>query len=310
VKISVVIPLFNKRYTILRAIQSVMNQTVLPHEIVIVNDGSSDGSEKLVDGLLNPLVRLLHQSNNGVSAARNKGVANAKGNWIALLDADDEWNKDQLHQYDELIKNNPEAKMVATSYFLGNVNGEKVPIVLNRINLSGTGLLKNYFEVATHSSPPVFSSAVCLHKNSLLSIGGFPEGIASGEDLLTWARMAAKFPIAYSLNHGATFWQDEAHTYGRKPNRVPDPNDAVGRALRLLLTNTNEPSRMQLKKYVAHWYKMRASIYLRLGNRSASKEIFKSLRLNPSNRKVYFYLVVLLLPVTYRNSFFKRLSKS
>jgi glycosyltransferase involved in cell wall biosynthesis len=310
VKISVVIPLYNKRSTILRAIQSVMNQTLLPHEIVIVNDGSGDGSEKLVEALSNPLVRLLHQSNNGVSAARNKGIACAKGDWIALLDADDEWNEDQLQQYQELVRKNTEAKLVATSYFLGNVSGVKIPIVLNRIDLSDTGLLRNYFEVATYSSPPVFSSAVCLHKNSLLHIGGFPEGIASGEDLLTWARMAAKFPIAYSLNHGATFWQDEAHTYGQKPNRVPDPNDKVGGALKLLLINTNEPLRTQLKKYVAHWYKMRASIYLRLGNRSASKEIFKSLRYNPSNHKLYFYFVVLLLPVTYRNSFFKHLSKS
>jgi glycosyltransferase involved in cell wall biosynthesis len=81
-KISVVIPLYNKRETVLRALNSVLNQTVLPEEIIVVNDGSTDGSETIVSGLNHPLVRLIFQLNEGASAARNKGIAGDDHNII------------------------------------------------------------------------------------------------------------------------------------------------------------------------------------------------------------------------------------
>lgn len=83
--ISVVIPLYNKKKAIKDALDSVLNQTVLPDEIVIVNDGSTDGSDKIIELLDHPLLILIHQKNGGVSAARNKGVETAKNEWIAFF---------------------------------------------------------------------------------------------------------------------------------------------------------------------------------------------------------------------------------
>ena len=89
--ISVVIPLYNKEKQIKRTIQSVLTQTFQDFEIVIVNDGSTDNSTIEVEKIKDSRIRLIHQENAGVSAARNKGIEEAKYELIALLDADDEW---------------------------------------------------------------------------------------------------------------------------------------------------------------------------------------------------------------------------
>ena len=94
--ISVVIPLYNKERYIERAVYSVLSQTFQQFEIVIVNDGSTDGSVSVIERMNNPLIRLIHQKNGGVSAARNRGIEEARFEYIAFLDADDEWKENHL----------------------------------------------------------------------------------------------------------------------------------------------------------------------------------------------------------------------
>ena len=93
-KFSVVIPLYNKRQEIETTIRSVLSQTLSPHEIIVVDDGSTDGSGEVVKGMDSPLVRLIRQTNAGECAARNRGIAEATGDYIALLDADDSYRPD------------------------------------------------------------------------------------------------------------------------------------------------------------------------------------------------------------------------
>ena len=86
--ISVIIPTWNREYCINRALDSVLAQTYPPHEVIVVDDGSTDNSSELVAERF-PDVHLLKQSNKGVSAARNTGIKSSKGDWICLLDSDD-----------------------------------------------------------------------------------------------------------------------------------------------------------------------------------------------------------------------------
>ena len=97
VLISVIIPLYNKEKTIVHTLSTVMSQTYKCFEVIVVNDGSSDDSVQLInDNFSDSRIRIISQENSGVSVARNKGVEEAKGDWIAFLDADDEWLPDYL----------------------------------------------------------------------------------------------------------------------------------------------------------------------------------------------------------------------
>lgn len=309
-KISVIIPLYNKKDKVLRALGSVLNQTVLPDEIIIVNDGSTDGPDLELSGINDPLVKIIRQPNSGVSAARNTGIREAKGEWIAFLDADDEWMPEFLETIISLSEKHPDCQVLATSYFNQDSMGLRKKIILKKLPFQeDEGLLSNYFEVASYSHPPLWSSAITVNKSALNDIGGFPEGITSGEDLLTWARLAVHYKIAYSLNPLSIFIQDAGHTYNDKPTRVPQTPDVVGKELALLARQfRNVPG---LKNYVGHWHKMRGSMFLRLGKkREALGEVVKSLSFRALNHSLYAYVFFLLLPLPVVNRIFKMHGKS
>lgn len=197
--ISVVIPLFNAGKTVENTLKSVLSQTYKDYEIIVVDDGSiDDGPAKVEDmGISN--LRLIHQENAGVSAARNNGIEEACGEFVALLDADDEWHPDYLKTQFELTQRYTECDVFATEFEYHMPDGEKIPAEIHKIPFdSEDGILTNYFEVASCSQPPIWTCAVMVRKKAYKKIGGFPLGIKSGEDLLTWARLALKFKIAYT----------------------------------------------------------------------------------------------------------------
>ena len=305
-RITVVIPLFNKKATIQRALHSVFIQTVHPEEIIVVNDGSTDGSEKVVETINHPLIKLIHQTNAGVSAARNFGIKEAKGDWIAFLDADDEWMPEYLQKINFLNRSFPDCSVAATAYMTQDHNGKQKKLILNKIDfICDDGILTNYFEVASHSHPPLWTSAVVVKKNALDSIGWFPVGIKSGEDLLTWARLASKFKIAYSKRPLSVFIQCSANTYNDIPSRVPELPDRVGEEL-ISIAQKNKNIR-GINNYVAHWFKMRSSIYLRLGmKRNTLTTVARSLRYNPFSIRVCIYLFLLILPSTQLNRILRK----
>jgi glycosyltransferase involved in cell wall biosynthesis len=297
-KISVVIPLYNKKNTIKRALDSVQAQTVKPEEIIVVNDGSSDGSEKIVYGYNHNLIRLINQKNEGVSAARNRGIAEAKGDWIAFLDADDEWLPDFLFNIKLLFEKYSDSNVAATSYFIQNNKGICKKINLNKLSFIGEeGILSNYFEVAAFSYPPVWSSAVVIKKQALLDIGCFPIGVISGEDLITWAKLAFNYNIAYRNTPLAIFHLNKTHELDTKPIRKYNNGDFVGNELLSMLTKSNGILRNNIKKYISHWYKMRTSVSLRDDNLKEVWEFgLKSIKYNPKNFKVFTLLMLSIFP--------------
>jgi glycosyltransferase involved in cell wall biosynthesis len=305
-KISVVVTLYNKRKTIHRALRSVFNQTFQPFEIIVVDDGSTDGSREIVDQINHPLLKLVTQGNGGVSSARNRGISEARGAWITFLDADDEWMPEFLKTIYFLFKKYPECSVFATSYLLMDNFGNQKSITLNNLPfVHEDGILINYFEVASCSHPPICSNSLAVKASDIISIGRFPIGIQSGEDLLTWARLAVKFKIAYTIRPQSVFLQDEAHTYINKPSRFPQIPDIVGKELALLAKqNVNIKG---IKKYVALWFKMRASLFLRLGLRKkALYESMKSITYNPLNIKIYCYFLMIAIPSSLSNRIFRK----
>lgn len=280
---SVVIPLYNKERQIAGTLRSVFAQTCADYEIIVVDDGSTDGSAAVVESLHDPRIRLIRQANAGVSAARNLGIAEARGEYIALLDADDEWHPEYLATIAALIRKYPQCDVFATNYSHVDSNGKTFPTTLRKIPFDGDdGILYNYFEVASVSSPPICSICITARKEAFQSVGGFPLGIKSGEDLLTWARLAARYKIAYSKKPLAVF-NVEGYDRNERPKRIPAENDTVATEL-LKLKDEFNPS--NINQYISFWHKMRAVIYMRLGMKSKSiKEAFKAARYNPLNWK-------------------------
>ena len=285
--ISVVIPLYNKEQSIASTLQTVQNQTYQDFEIVIVDDGSTDHSVDEVVKVNDSRIRLIHQNNAGVSAARNRGIEEAKGEYIAFLDADDEWKSDYLKKQYELTQKYPECNVFACNYEFKDTQGKVVPTIIRNLPFKGEdGILSNYFEVASYSHPPICSISIMVKKNAIQSIGGFPVGIKSGEDLLTWARLAVNERIAYSKRSYAIF-NVEGYSISEKPKRIPAEHDFVGQELKLMLKAY--PSK-GLRLYNALWHKMRSSIYLRLRMRKKSiREALISIRYNPLNYKLYIF---------------------
>lgn len=186
--ISVVIPMYNSSKTILRTLNSIKKQTILPYEVIIIDDGSLDESSIIVeDFILNNStlnIQLIKKTNCGVSAARNAGIKLAQGDWIALLDSDDEWLSNKLERQIQVISENP------TIDFLGtNRNGEyfekilwKKLGVLNRISPKLL-MVKNFFSPTT----------VIFKRGIVFDVGYFDETQKYAEEGNYFIRIAQKY---------------------------------------------------------------------------------------------------------------------
>lgn len=137
--ISIIIPLYNKKKTILKSIESVLSQTYSDWELLIVNDGSTDGSETLVQRfLMDSRIKLLNKKNGGVSSARNEGIRYAHGDWILFLDADDLLMPDALELYVSSIQKQ-DASIIVAAFYMGS-EGKRTLIYRRK----GDGIIKNY----------------------------------------------------------------------------------------------------------------------------------------------------------------------
>ena len=198
-KLSVVIPLYNKESTIVKCLNSVTSQTLLPNEIIIVNDGSSDSSAKLVESIIeNHLhldIKFINQSNKGVSQARNLGIKTAKNELIALLDADDEWHQDYILQMKKLIQNYPDARIYSSFHRKKDADGNFF-LPFHILHQGFMGYIPDYFETSI-KVPLINSSCVILSKSCFFEQGGFEVGAKVTEDLLLWFKFASNYKIAH-----------------------------------------------------------------------------------------------------------------
>lgn len=302
--ITVVIPLYNKADTIGRAIASVQRQSVTDWELIVVDDGSTDGGGSVAETTEDQRIRVVCQANSGVSRARNRGVSEARSEWVAFLDADDEWKPGFLAACLRLRETYPEADVLATSYERHDSNGQTRRAVLHRWEPGKEGLMERYFDVAANSDPPFCSISVMIRRAALQAVGGFPEAIGQGEDLLTWARLAVGGNIAFTDESLAIFHTEEKHRLGA-PKRVPKEEDPVGEALAGL------PNRPGLAAYNAHWHLMRASMYTRqAGCEAMARKEMKTARkwlakeqaspVGKKRLKMAAFGVMLLLPYSLR----------
>lgn len=305
-KISVVIPLYNKEKSIASTLQTVLNQTFTDYEIVIVNDGSTDNSVAEVEKLHDARIRLINQQNAGVSAARNRGIEDAKGELIAFLDADDEWKPEYLATQYFLYQKYPDCSVFACNYEFHDAEGNVTPTIIHKLPFVGeTGIMTNYFEVASCSNPPICSISIMVRKQVIQAIGGFPVGVTSGEDLLTWAKLSINGYIAFCKRSLAIYNLGEGYDYTHLPPRRQDRNDPVGKSL--LQLYKSHPSVIGLRHYISHWHRMRASVAVRFGERRETiREVMIGLYYNPLNIRLMMFFLLALCPSKIRHIIISR----
>lgn len=190
--VSVVIPLYNKARFVRRALESVLQQTYQPIEIIVVDDGSTDDSAARISDLAGDRVILLTQANAGPGPARNQGVDRARGTWVAFLDADDIWLPEHLWTLAKLAAEHRGADLLATGYEeRSDLQWHQKAISDNETNEE-----RDFFSIPPNRKG-VCSSSIAIRRSVFLGSGGFGS-FWPGEDVELWVRLALEHRLAIS----------------------------------------------------------------------------------------------------------------
>jgi len=186
--VGVVIPTFNRAHTLGRALDSVFSQTLLPQQVIVVDDGSTDSTADLVAGYSG--VSYLLQENRGVSAARNLGIRRCGCDWVAFLDSDDEWLPEKLEVQFGALAENPGHRLIHCDEIWIR-NGRRVNAA-DRHRKRGGWMFEHCLPLCVISP-----SAAVIEKGLLEEVGGFNEGLPACEDYDLWLRVCSRYPVLY-----------------------------------------------------------------------------------------------------------------
>ena len=234
-RLSVVIPCFNAARYVSSAIDSVLEQQWPDLEIVVIDDGSTDGSADLV-ATRYPQVRLIRQANAGVAAARNRGIREAQGSWIAFLDADDLWLPGKLLAQAALLSADPTARMAYAAWQVWPCETPAPDAAYS------AALLADAADPARWSGPSgwiypellldcaVWTSTVVAQRSLFEEIGAFDSGLRVGEDYDLWLRASRATPIL-RVNRPCALYRTHAASITQAAPRENYRSIVVSRAI-------------------------------------------------------------------------------
>jgi glycosyltransferase involved in cell wall biosynthesis len=249
--VSVVIPLYNKGTYVAAAIRSVQAQSCGDLELIVVDDGSTDGGASIAHEAGDHRLRLIRQENAGAGAARNAGIEAARGRWVAFLDADDLWEPDRLSRQLALLERHPDVVWAAGAYLtttgadpIGRPSAPLDEAWFVAPEVVGDAL------VALPRGGYIWTGTVMIKRRILSELGGFDPTLPNGQDLDLWIRLALRHPrLAYVRTPLARYRTD---VRGSLSNRKVRDGSAVNLTLarRLLATGgeVGEPRARLLRR--------------------------------------------------------------
>lgn len=286
--VSVIIPTYNRAALVLKAVQSVLEQTYQNFEIIVVDDGSIDNTEELVRNFKDDRIRYIRfNENQGAPFARNKGVKIAKGEYISFLDSDDYYLPNKLALQIDAFKSNSDAGLVYSKFFIESSDTKKRVEYGSKTFESG-----HLFEKILLKSIPCRIQTWLIRKECFLSIGGFDEKLPMLQDRDFIVRFSYRYkllgvpePVAVVVFHkGIRISDASAKVNEYACNRVLDKIS--------MLVETGGHSPILIKKMASLYYSIIGRAYLAEGNFSKARYYFlKALSSNPLNYKVYPYLI-------------------
>lgn len=209
--VSVVIPTYNYGKFLPRALDSVLAQSLAPAEIIVVDDGSTDDTRNILACYSEP-VRVVHQTNRGLPAARNVGIGLARSELVALLDSDDAWHPNKLQQQVALWCRHPECGAIGCGVQVVDAEGQPIRTVLFE-DAAGDASDRVRRIALRHSWVGGSGSGALIPSEVFRQVGGFDESLGAAEDWDMWLRIAVKYPVKNVREALSQIWDHRSGTF-------------------------------------------------------------------------------------------------
>jgi glycosyltransferase involved in cell wall biosynthesis len=297
--VSAVIALFNKQDAIESTLRSVLAQLRPPDELIVVDDGSTDASLAIAEGVLESSAgaiawRVVAQANGGEGAARNRGAAEARSRYIAFLDADDLWLPYHLAELEQLAIAFPSATVLSTRHARRNELGVLVPAP-SVLGSAFFGLVERPIETYRRGCGIFNSSCVCIRRDAWRRSGGFDVRAPAGADVLLWLKLGLTERLAHS-GRALSVWRDEYSGVKSRKSALPRQLHyflGTARGLRHL-------DNADLVRFLASNLVMQVAVYALLGNREMIAEFRRLAVALPLSARVKCWAASLVPTPVYR----------
>ncbi len=300
-QVSVVIPTYNRARYVTKAIESVFAQTCTDYEIIVVDDGSTDDTQEVLQAYAGR-VQILRQANGGPSAARNAGIRAARGRWVAFLDSDDEWLPEKLAAQMADVADHPEAVAHFTNATFVLSNGQTVGLFdVRRFRARGTP--HRVFErplIRVIADEIVVLPTFLVRRDVLLDAGLFDTGLSIAEDRDLLMRVALAGPWGYRTEPLVRCIRRPDDTFSLT-RRFRVEEDHLRQARLYVLEKMRAepgltaPEKRCLDQDLSHWLFLLGLQQRRAGNRAAAARSFRrSVRVNPHVKTAIKYAITLI----------------